>query len=74
MTDERLRALALIRASVVEDAETVELMLSEHPPTEELVRHLAGISASVIEVGAGHEQAVATLDKFLRMVLAQGDK
>lgn len=68
--DEKLIALALLRASITEDAETITAILTQHPLTPDLARHLAGIGASILEVGVGREQAMKTVDKFLRLTLA----
>ena len=71
MENEKLRALALIRASITEDAESIGLMLAEHPPTVELVRHLAAVSGMLLDTVMGTEQAIATTDRFLRATLEQ---
>ncbi|KRF19410.1 hypothetical protein ASG90_20570 [Nocardioides sp. Soil797] len=68
--DTKLTALALIRASIEEDADALQVMMSENPATPELVAELVCLSAGILEHGIGREEATATVDRWLRVVLA----
>lgn len=70
--DEKLRALALIRASMTEDTDALRVMLSEAPRTPDLVAELAGLAGAILTNGLGPEKAVATVDRYLRLVLEAG--
>lgn len=69
--DDKIRALALVRAAIVEDEGSMELLLTSGPYTVELVAHLAALAAQVLEHGAGTGQALAYLDRYLQLTLEQ---
>jgi len=72
--NDKLVALALIRASITEDLDVLQVMLREHPPTPALVSQLIALCAGILEHGIGRERAVETIDGWLRAVLQETTK
>ena len=65
----KLVALALIRATVEEDQEALQVILSEHPPSGELVADLTTLAAGTLEQGLGRTRALAAIDGWMQAVL-----
>ena len=68
---EKLVALALIRAAITEDLDTLQVLIAENPPTPGLVADLVTLAAGILEQGCGRERAVQAVDGWLRTVLAE---
>lgn len=52
--NEKLIALALIRASITGDVDSLTILMNEHRPTPTLVGELVSLSAGILEHGCGH--------------------
>jgi hypothetical protein len=70
--NEGLRGLALVRASLTEDADAINLLLGEAPITPDLARHLAAASAGLLREVLGPDEGLALVDRLMERVL-QGD-
>lgn len=71
--DEKLVALAMIRASITNDLDTLQVLMAENPPTPGLVKELVCLTSAVLEEGMGAERATAAVDGWLRAVLGARD-
>ena len=74
MTREKLIALALIRAAIVEDTDSLQVLMNENPCTPGLIADLVCIAAGVLEQGCGRERAIAAVDGWLSAVMNGGLK
>jgi hypothetical protein len=70
-TNEKIRALMLIRASIMDDGETIHVMLSEREPTPQLAVDLAALAAAIVVQAAGEDEgeALAFVDRYLAGLL-----
>ncbi|MBS42836.1 MAG: hypothetical protein CMH83_06670 [Nocardioides sp.] len=68
--DEKIRALALVRAAITEDGDLTAAILADGV-SPELVRHLAAFVGVVAVELLGPEQGVRSVDRLMRLALAQ---
>lgn len=67
---EHTRALALLRAAVVEDQDVITYLLDEGP-TYATFMELLVVAAGAMECFHGQERAVQIIDGWLRLALEQ---
>lgn len=67
--NDRLVALALIRATLKGDHDSLHVILTGHPPTPELLASLVTLAASILEHGLGEDRALAAVEDWMRKVL-----
>ena len=69
MTRDKLVALALIRASILEDTDSLTVLMNENECSPGLVADLVCIAAGILEHGIGVDRSIKTIDGWLSSVM-----
>jgi len=67
--NEKLVALAFVRASIDGDTDALRILMDQNPPSPALIAEVVTLAAGILEHGIGRDRALATVDRWQRAVL-----